>query len=214
MRQTPKSMRGFEDFTRTRLSKHFFMRDFLLSEISATHGIANIPDDPALTILAGKHLCQNLLDPLEDTFGRLYLRSGYRSRALNDYGNAHKLNCARTDHPEECHVWDRQSSGDGALELIVGATVVIPWFADQYGQGRDWRDMAWWVHDHLPYSEMWFFPKLCAFNLSWRAKPWRKIASYIAPKGTLLARGAAPALNLAARQDCYRDFPAFCGRAS
>ena len=35
--------------------------------------------------------------------------------------------------------------------------------------------MAWWVHDHLPYSEMQFFPKFAAFNLGWREMPKRRI---------------------------------------
>jgi len=73
--------------------------------------------------------------------------------------------------------------------------------------------MAWWVHDHLPYSEMWFFPKLAAFNLSWRPQPWRKTSSYIAPKGTLLAKGAEPAEPGEVRAARYADFPALAGLA-
>ena len=112
----------------------------------------------------GARLCTTLLDPLEETFGRVAVRSGYRSPELNTYGNDNKLNCARNDNPLECHIWDL-AQGEAA---IAGASIVIPWFADQYDAGRDWRDLAWWVHDHLPYSEMWFFPKLAAFNLVWR----------------------------------------------
>jgi len=25
------------------------------------------------------------------------------------------------------------------------ATVVVPWFADRYAEGADWRAMAWWI---------------------------------------------------------------------
>ncbi len=201
----PRTVWSLETLGRVRLSRHFYMREFLFSEIGAIHGIPNIPDDPDRAIAAGRQFCEALLDPLEDTFGRVALRSGYRSRALNDYGNANGLNCAKTDNPMECHVWDR------AGPMVAGATVVIPWFADQFDQGRDWRDLAWWVHDHLPYSELWFFPKLCAFNLVWRDDPWRTISSYVAPRGMLLRRGAAPDEDAATRARRYADFPPFGG---
>lgn len=203
----PASMWSLETFGRVRLSKHFFMRDFLMSEISAYHGVPNIPDNPDLAIENGRMLCRHLLDPLEETFGRVAIRSGYRSTALNTYGNENRLNCARSDNPIECHIWDRASG----YQAIAGTSLVIPWFADRYEQGRDWRDLAWWVHDHLPYSEMWFFPKLAAFNLVWRPQPLRTISSYIAPRGMLLRAGDSPTESLESRQKRYEDFPAFRG---
>ncbi|WP_121064114.1 hypothetical protein [Chachezhania antarctica] len=200
-------MWSLETLGRVRLSKHFYMRDFLYSEIANFHALQNIPDDPDLAIETGRRLCEDLLDPLEETFGRIGVRSGYRSPALNRFGNEHALNCARNDHPIECHIWDR---GRGA-DRIAGASIVIPWFADQYEQGRDWRDLAWWIHDHLPYSGLWFFPKLCAFNIDWRPEPLRTISSYIAPRGKLLAAGAEPGENSAERRARYADFPPFRG---
>ncbi|MEO9685467.1 MAG: hypothetical protein ABJF86_11550 [Tateyamaria sp.] len=200
-------MWSLETLGRVRLSKHFYMRDFLYSEIGNFHEINNIPDDPDLAIAHGRRLCTDLLDPLEETFGRLAIRSGYRSRALNQYGNDNKLNCARNDNPMECHIWD-WGTGDAA---IAGTSLAIPWFTDQYEHGRDWRDLAWWIHDHLPYSAMWFFPKLCAFNLDWRPIPRRTISSYIAPKGLLLRAGDDPAEDLETRQRRYSDFPPFRG---
>ena len=203
----PASMWSLETLGRVRLSKHFYMRDFLMSEISAFHGISNIPDDPDLAIRHGERLCQELLDPLEDTFGRIAIRSGYRSAALNTYGNENKLNCAHSDNPIECHIWDVPS------RPIAGTSLVIPWFADRYAEGPDWRDLALWVHDHLPYSEMWFFPKLAAFNLVWRPEPLRTISSYIAPRGMLLRAGDDPAENRATRAARYADSPPLRGIA-
>ena len=49
--------------------------------------------------------------------------------------------------------------------------------------------MAWWIHDHLPYSDMFFFPKLAAFNLTWHETPRRRIDSYVTPKGCLTKPG-------------------------
>jgi len=203
----PASMWSLETFGRVRLSKYFYMCEFLMIEISAFHGVPNVPNEPDLAIRHGERLCQNLLDPLEETFGRIAIRSGYRSDTLNTYGNENKLNCARSDNPAECHIWD------DPRRPIAGTSLVIPWFADRYDKGRDWRDLAWWVHDHLPYSEMWFFPKLAAFNLVWRPEPLCTISSYIAPRGMLLRAGERPDEDKATRAARYADFPPFRGIA-
>ena len=203
----PASMWSLETLGRVRLSRHFYMRDFLHSEIGSFYGIPNIPEDPDLAIEHGRQLCEHLLDPLQETFGRIAIRSGYRSPTLNKFGNDNKLNCARNDANHGHHIWDIiGEAGPGA-----GTSLVIPWFADRYAEGRDWRDLAWWIHDHLPYSDLWFFPKLCGMNLGWRAFSRRTISSYIAPKGQLLAPGAEPQQPLAARQARYKDFPPFRG---
>lgn len=200
-------MWSLETLGRVRLSKYFYMRDFLYSEIGNIHGISNVPNDPDLAIAHGRMLCTQLLDPLEETFGRIAIRSGYRSPELNAFGNDNRLNCARNDNPLECHIWDLATGG----QAVAGTSLVIPWFADQYEKGRDWRDLAWWLHDHLPYSAIWFFPKLCAFNLDWRPEPLRTISSYIAPRGMLLRAGHEPGEEKGVRQARYADFPAFCG---
>lgn len=208
-------MWSLETFGRVRLSKHFYMRDFLYSEIGNFHQIANIPDDPDLAILAGKKLCEELLDPMQETFGRVAVRSGFRSAQLNRFGNENKLNCARNDANFGHHIWDRPAEGDHGRNhggmIGAGASIVIPWFADQYDAGRDWRDLAWWIHDHLPYSHLWFFPKLCAFNISWREVPERTISSYIAPKGMLLRANNEPNETAATRRARYADFPPIRG---
>ena len=200
-------MRGLEDLGRERLSRHFWMREFLCSEIGNLHEVSNIPDNPDLALERGRAFCRTLLDPLEETFGRVFVRSGYRSANLNAFGNERGLNCARNDHPLECHIWDLPD------RPVAGASIVIPWFADRYAHGRDWRDLAWWMHDHLDYSEIWFFPKLCAFNIAWRPEPLRRIDSYIAPRGCLLRPGATPCENLETRRARYTDFPPFRGIA-
>ena len=183
----PASMWSLETLGRVRLSRYFYMREFLYSEIGNIHRIPNIPERPDLALERGRAFCTELLDPLEETFGRVAVRSGYRAPGLNRFGNENRLNCARNTYPQECHIWDIEAVP------VAGASIVLPWFADQFEAGRDWRDLAWWLHDHIDYSEIWFFPKLCAFNLSWRPAPWKVISSYIAPRGTLLRRGAAPA---------------------
>lgn len=206
----PGSMWSLETLGRQRLSRHFYMRDFLYSEIASFYGLPNIPDDPDLAVQAGTRLATDLLDPLVETFGSVAVRSAYRAPGVNRFGNENGLNCARNEANHAGHIWDRR---DAAGRMGACAGVVIPWFADQYDAGRDWRDLAWWLHDHLPYSAIWFFPKLAAFNLTWREAPERTISSYIAPKGKLLAAGDAPALSEPDRRRLYADFPPCRGLA-
>lgn len=175
-------MRALEALGRVRLSRSFYFRDFLYSEIAAFYRLANIPDDPDLAIEAGSRLCQALLEPLKATFGAIAIRSAYRSLEVNEFGNKHALNCASNEASRAGHIWDRRDA-----EGCMGATacIVVPWFADRYAHSADWRPMAWFIHDHLPYSSLCFFPKLAAFNIQWHERPKRRIDSYAAPKGCL-----------------------------
>lgn len=209
-RRKPQSYSALEDFGRVRLSRHFFMRDFLYSEIGSFYGKPNVPENPTLAIMAGERLCQNLLDPLVETFGPIAVRSSYRSPDLNHFGatQVKPQRCSRNAANYAHHIWDIR---DAKGRMGACACIVVPWFADQFDQGRDWRDLAYWVHDHLRYHEMYFFPKLAAFNLTWREEPEQIISSYIAPRGKLLAAGAAPAEDEASRAARYVDFPAFRG---
>ena len=208
----PRSYPALEDLGRQRLSRHFFMRNFLNSEIGNFFGRPNIPDDPDLALKAGRRLASALLDPLVETFGPIEIRSGYRSAALNHFGatEVRPQKCSANPRTYAGHIWDRRDA-EGRMGACV--SVVIPWFADRYDAGRDWRDLAWWMHDHLPYHQICFFPKLAAFNLTWREEPERAILSYIAPKGTLLAAGGDPEEAPDARAARYADFPPFRGIA-
>lgn len=62
----PASVKTLEEFGRVQLSKSFFRRDFLFSDISRIEQIPNIPDDPDLCIAAGKALCENVLEPIQE----------------------------------------------------------------------------------------------------------------------------------------------------
>lgn len=187
---------------RVRLSKSFFFRDFLYSEIANFYGMPNIPEYPDLAIEVGKKLCEELLEPLNATFGRLEIRSAYRSPTINAFGNENKLGCASNERNYAGHIWDHLDS-----ERRMGATacVVVPWFADRYEGGADWRALAYWIHNHLPYSDLYFFPKLCAFNISWHEKPTRSIRSYIKPASSLV--DGEPVNPVVA--DFYAGFPKF-----
>lgn len=191
-----------EELGRVQLSKSFFMRDFLHSEIAAWHQLRNVPDHPDRAIEVGRRLCEELLEPLQTTFGRIHVRSGYRSPAVNAFGNQHKLNCASNESNYAAHIWDYP---DAAGLRGASACIVIPRLVEHVEQGGSWTSMAWWIHDHLTYSSLYFFPKLCAFNINWHESPKRRIDSYAAPKGCLTHAGMTN--QEGSHADQYLDFP-------
>jgi len=204
----PTSVVTTDNLGRVRLSQNFWMREFLYSEVANFHGIPNLPDDPDLAIAAGTRLCEELLEPLHRTFGKVLVRSAYRSPTVNGFCNAQQragkagYSCAANEANYADHIWDKRDK-DGHMGAV--ASIVIPWFADRYEQGEDWRALAWWIHDHLPYSTMYFFPKLAAFNIGWHEAPKRRIDSYVAPKGCLTKIGMAN--NTGDHSNWYPQFP-------
>lgn len=119
----PASVQALEELGRVKLSKHFFMRDFLYSEISQIEGIPNIPDYPDRAIEAGRGLCENLLEPLQERFGRIAIRSAYRSSAVNAKGAEDGNNCAKNESNYASHIWDYL---DAEGHLGATACIVVP----------------------------------------------------------------------------------------
>ena len=187
----PSTVMALTEFGRVRLSKTFFMRDFLFSDIASVHGLNNVPDNPDLAIAAGTRLCEDLLEPLQDRFGRIAIRSAYRSKEVNGFGNEMQragksgYTCASNESNYAGHIWDERYEGN------MGATacIIVPGFWDKFQAEGDWTKLAWWIHDHLPYSGMEFYPVYWAFNISWYEKPSRRISSYAQPRGKLTAPG-------------------------
>ena len=141
----PSSVDALAEFGRARLSRSFFMRDFLYSDIAALHGFSNVPDDPDLAITAGTKLCTDLLEPLQDVFGRIAIRSAYRSAEVNGFGNQMQrdkkkgYNCASNESNYGHHIWDRR---DAEGNMGATACVVIPAFYDAFHAEGDWQKLA------------------------------------------------------------------------
>jgi hypothetical protein len=184
--RTPQTVASLENLGRVRLTKNFFFREFLYSEIAVMHGMHNVPDNPDLAIKAGQGLCEHLLEPLQATFGRISIRSGFRSAELNAFGNKQYSSCARNEYDRGRHIWNQRSE-DGGIGAM--ATIIVPWLTDRVGKAATWQGMAWWIHDNLPYSNLQFFPKWTAFNISWNENPKRRISSFVAPRGLLTNPG-------------------------
>ncbi len=168
-----------EEFGRVQLSPSFFMRDFLYSEISQIENIPNIPHYPEIAIQTGSMLCQKVLEPLQEAFGRISIRSGYRCPEVNAKGaeNKNQYRCASNERNYARHIWD-YSDKNGKYGAM--ACVVVSSYLPYYNTTRDWQTLADWIESNIPeYSEMCFYPKLCAFNISWHEQPEKKIYNYV-----------------------------------
>ena len=135
----PNSVDALTELGRVRLSKSFFMRDMLHSEIAQVHGLLNAPDDPDLAIEVGTRLCEGLLEPLQERWGVMRIRSAYRSREVNAMGNAMQregkagYNCATNEANAAAHIWDMLDK-DGCKGAM--ACVVLPAFYDDPAPAR------------------------------------------------------------------------------
>ncbi len=96
-------LRTLEKLGRTRLSRNFFLRDFLHSEIAVIEGMINIPDNPKIAIEAGTGLCENILEPMQQALGKISIRSAFRSSAVNEVGNQKNYNCASNEKNHARH---------------------------------------------------------------------------------------------------------------
>lgn len=176
-----QTVKGLEELGRVQLSKSFFMREFLYSEISQIEGISNIPENPELAIASGRNLCQQVLEPIQQQLGRISIRSAYRSRQVNEKGaeKNNQYNCAKNESNYARHIWDVKDA-DG----YMGATacIIVTSFIPYYERTGDWTALAWWIHDRIDaYAELTFFPKYAAFNISWHENQTfpKSIYSYI-----------------------------------
>jgi hypothetical protein len=176
----PTSVDTLTELGRVRLSKSFFMREMLHSEIAQVHGLLNAPDDPELAIAAGTRLCEELLEPLQERWGRVAIRSAYRSAEVNALGNAKGYNCASNEKNAARHIWDMRDK-DGCMGAM--ACVVAPAFYDVYPEPGGWQGLARWIDDNLNFSQLYFYPTYWAVNIGWHEKPERRIDSYAEPKG-------------------------------
>lgn len=177
----PKTYAGLDKLGRIPLSKHFHLREFLYSEVAIFHNIPNVPDRIEDAVMAGSKLCELLLEPLQEKFGRIHVRSGYRSQKVNEAGK--EKNCATNN--DGFHTWDRPHDKHG-----IGATacISIPSLSEKVMSGEiEYQAIAWWIVDHLPDwsfieffstpSDIAFANEIC-FNIGWHQHPMHSITSW------------------------------------
>ena len=187
----PQSYGGLDRLGRMRLSKSFHLREFLYSEIAVHYGLRNVPEAGRIdhAIDAGTQLCERLLEPLQAQFGRIHIRSGYRSRAVNAAGVG-KHNCAADNDGFHAWDWPHAVHGRGATACISIPAVSMLVLTGQVPL----ESLAWWIHDHLPdWGHVEFFTtpehsdELC-FNLGWSERPMKAMTSWRGGARNVLAK--------------------------
>jgi len=155
MRRKPASVAALTELGRARLSKSFFMRDMMHSEIAQVHGLLNAPDDPELAIEVGARLAAELLEPLQERWSVMRIRSAYRSAEVNALGNRMQregkagYNCATNEANGAAHIWDMLDE-DSCKD--ARACVVLPAFYDAHREEGGWQVLARWIDENLNYS--------------------------------------------------------------
>lgn len=158
--------RELDRIGRIRLSRSFLFRDFLHSEIAAAYGIINKPDNLDLAVDTGSRLCVELLEPLQEEFGPIRIRSGYRSAALNAFGHKHHLNCASNEKNYAAHIWDRL---DEEGRKGASACVVIPsLFGSKSTSDSIEKSISVWARKHPSCDHIRFFKQPATFNIGWK----------------------------------------------
>ncbi len=168
---------------RVRLSEHFYLRQFLYSEIGIAFGIPNVPDKPDLAIETGSKLCMEVLEPLTQKFGPLVIRSGFRSAELNAFGAKNGLQCASNERNYAYHIWDHR---DAHGHAGAAACVVVPRIAEQTDNPNAWRPLARWIDETLSYHRLTFFKRDFAFNIGWHEEPVREMFSTVPSRHRVL----------------------------
>ena len=132
----------YEGVSRTRLSKNFILRDFLFSTESACMGLSNLPEDPAMVVRAGKALCEKILEPLLEHFGRFAITFGYQCREAIEQGmsEAQKRANPRSSNP---HQWDRGTFG----KQVYARVDILPFCVEDRQVSR--KDFGHWMMNTL-----------------------------------------------------------------
>ena len=101
----------YDKFTRTRLSKNFLLRDFLYSSDSDFRGICNLPKSRELVIRSGRALCENILEPIIEKWGKVFITFGYQSKSGIE-ADWSPTKCKESSRSSNPHQWDRSTFGD------------------------------------------------------------------------------------------------------
>lgn len=157
---------------RIRLSEHFYLRQFLYSEIGIAYGIPNLPDDLDLAIETGSALCEHVLEPIVRAFGPIVIRSGFRCAALNDFGFRNRLMCGSNEGNYAFHIWDHLDD-DGCKG--ASACIVVPNIEQCETELETRQLFANWIDANLPYSSATFFKRDHALNIGWHERPTRRV---------------------------------------
>lgn len=156
----------YEALGRQRLSKNFILRDFLFSTDAATLGLSNFPEDSAQVIRAGKALCEKVLEPVLEKFGKFAITFAYQSREVLELGWSQEKREAKGDNSNP-HQWDRRRFGDAVFcRVDILPFCVLDGLIDRY-------DFARWCMLNLDIDLLQQFTRSNGYCISISPEPRR-----------------------------------------
>lgn len=158
--------RQYSALAKTRLSKNFVLRDFLFSTESAVLGLSNYPEHPEQVILAGKALCEKILEPVLERFGKFSITFGYQSRETVEHGWSPEKRQANL-HNSNPHQWDR-----GTFGKAVYARVDIQPFCVEDGEVSK-HEFGYWLMQNLDVDLLMHWHRGNVFCITISPKPRR-----------------------------------------
>lgn len=103
----------YDNYTRTRLSKNYILRDFLYSSDSDFRGIRNSPQDREMVLRSARVLANEILELITNKFGKLHITFAYQAKEgiEADWSPAKKNTNPHSSSP---HQFDRKTFGSKA----------------------------------------------------------------------------------------------------
>ena len=150
----------FANVNLTRLSKNFILRDFLYSTEAALLGLRNTPEDLEMVIRAAKALCEQVLEPVTEHFGRPAITFGYQCREAIEAGmsEAQKKN-PRSSSP---HQFDRGTFGN----KVYARVDLLPFCVEDGLVSK--HDFGHWLmmNCDVDLLQMWAHSNVCCITIS------------------------------------------------
>lgn len=164
--RTKKRAASIDKLARTRLSKHFILRDFLFSAEAAALSQSNLPDEPLDAVRAGRALCEKVLEPIQAHFGPFAITFGFQSRTVMEahWPEGKRVEMRNASSP---HQWDRCTFG-----AEVYARVDLLPFCVEDGMVSK-QEFGHWVMHHLDIDLLMQWTKSNVFCVTISPRPRR-----------------------------------------
>lgn len=104
------SPRELDCLSKIRLSQNFMMREFMYCASAAAGGFSNAPENSELVVAGARALCDKVLEPLLEKFGKFGITFAYQSRKSLEHDlreSGHKFK----PHSSSPHCYDRMTWG-------------------------------------------------------------------------------------------------------
>lgn len=153
-----EQMAIYEKWCRQRVSKNFIIRDFMFSTEAAVMGLSNRPSDNLQQVeKSAKALCEKVLEPILEHFGRFAITFGYQSRqVIEAFGNL------KTTTASSPHHWDRGTYGSEIYARID----ILP-FCVEDGHVTPEQFASWCMHNlDLDLLMQWDKSNVCCITIA------------------------------------------------